>query len=166
MSTQHTKKVAEILQTIRYATIATVTPDGQPWNTPVAHILDQDLTIYWASDKNNQHSKNIRSSPVAYAVIYDSTVPEGEGEGVYIQAEAVEISSPEEVLHIRKLLKGESHVARDNEFLGDDVRRMYKLTPQHMWINDAEVQDGVFVRDFKVEVAIADVQALLGGTKI
>ena len=166
MSDQYTKKVAEILQTIRYVTIATVTPEGQPWNSPVAHILDEDLSLYWASDKNNQHSKNIRSNPTAYAVIYDSTVPEGEGEGVYVQAEAHEISSPEEVLHIRKLIKGESYVTHDNEFLGDDIRRMYKLIPKQIWINDAEVQDGVFVRDFKVEVPIEDVRALLGGADV
>lgn len=37
---------AKILRTIRYATLATVTPDGKPWNSPVAHVLDADLNIY------------------------------------------------------------------------------------------------------------------------
>jgi len=40
------------------------------------------------SDKNGQHSKNIAENNRVFIVIYDSTVPEGDGEGVYIQAMA------------------------------------------------------------------------------
>ena len=93
MSEYHTKRAAEILQSIRYATIATVTEDGNPWNSPVAHELDDDLTIYWVSDKENQHSKNVRANGKAFVVIYDSTVPEGDGEGVYLEVDVAQRNS-------------------------------------------------------------------------
>jgi hypothetical protein len=29
---------------------------------------------------------------------------------------------------------------------------MYKAVPEKVWMNDAEITDGVFIRDFRVEV--------------
>jgi general stress protein 26 len=84
MSEKHTAQVARILKNIRYATIATASKDGKPWNSPVAFYMDHELNIYWSSDKNSQHSQNIRANNEVFIVIYDSTVQEAEGEGVYI----------------------------------------------------------------------------------
>lgn len=157
MSEYHTKRAAEILQAIQYATIATVTPDGKPWVSPVARVLDDELNIYWISDKDNQHSKNVRSNENVSIVVYDSTVPEGEGEGVYIEAVASELSDPQEILHVRTLKKGEDYQPEEGEFTAEAVRRVYKADVIRMFINDAEIQDGVFIRDYKVEVDKQDV---------
>jgi general stress protein 26 len=153
MSDYHNTKAKEILANMRYATIATVTPEGKPWNSPVAHELDDQNNIYWFSDKENQHSKNVRENPYAYIVIYDSTVPEGDGEGVYIEADVEELSDAETINSIRNAKKGKI-VDDANEFLGYAIRRCYKATPKRMWMNDAEVKDGVFIRDYKVEIDI------------
>lgn len=158
MSEYHIKRAAKILNSIHYATIATVTNEGRPWNSPVAHVLDQNLIIYWASDKENQHSKNIRANGQAFIVIYDSTVPEGDGEGVYVQADVTELADPQEILHARRLKKGDNYTPKDGEFLGDEVRRIYKAVPKAMWMNDAEIENGVFIRDYKVDLDAADVQ--------
>jgi general stress protein 26 len=151
MSDLHNTKAKEILNKIQYATVATVTPEGKPWNSPVAHEMDEDNNIYWFSDKENQHSINIRKNPHAFIVIYDSTVPEGEGEGVYIEADVEELSGVEEINNIRNTKKGKI-VDDANEFLGDAVRRCYKAIPKRMWINDAEEIDGKFIRDYRVEI--------------
>lgn len=161
MSEYHTKRAAEILQSIRYATIATVTEDGNPWNSPVAHELDDDLTIYWVSDKENQHSKNVRANGKAFVVIYDSTVPEGDGEGVYIEVDVAELSNPDEILYVRRLKKGNDYQAKEGEFLGDEVRRIYRAVPRRIWMNDAEIKDGVFIRDYKVELELTAFRQLL-----
>ncbi len=160
MNENYTHRAAEILNTIRYATLATVTQDGRPWNSPVAHEIDTNLTIYWISDKENQHSRNVAHNHKVFIVIYDSTVPEGEGEGVYIDAEVSELTDPEEILHVRRLKKGEDYQPQDGEFLGDAVRRIYKAVPRAIWMNDAEMKDGVFVRDYKVELDIHAVAEL------
>jgi general stress protein 26 len=153
MSDKFTEKAKKILAQIQYATIATVTPDGNPWNSPVAHELDDEYNIYWFSDKENQHSKNVRANPYAFIVIYDSTAPEGEGEGVYIEADVEELNDADEINKIRNAKK-QALVNDANEFLGDAVRRCYKATPKRMWVNDAEEKEGEFIRDYRVEISL------------
>lgn len=153
MSEHHNQKAKEILAKIQYATVATVTPDGKPWNSPVAHEIDEQYNIYWFSDKENQHSKNVRENPYAFIVIYDSTVPEGEGEGVYIEADVQELNDADDINQIRNAKKGKV-VDDAQEFLGDAIRRCYKATPKRMWMNDAEEKDGVFLRDYRVEIEL------------
>lgn len=96
------KRAAEIIKQIQYTTLATVTPEGLPWNSPVARVYDKDLNFYWFSDKEGQHSKNVRHNGQVFIVVYDSTVPWGEGEGVYFQADVVELSDPEEIRAARR----------------------------------------------------------------
>lgn len=145
MSDYYQKRAKEILSTIKYATIATVSEDGKPSNSPVAHSVDGDLTIYWASDKNSQHSQNIRANENVAVVIYDSTAPEGTGEGLYFEATAIEINTPEEII---------AHGESPEKLLGDAIRRFYKATPLRAWMNDVEEKDGHFVRDCRVEISL------------
>jgi uncharacterized pyridoxamine 5'-phosphate oxidase family protein len=156
------ERTKQILEKIIYATVATASKDGKPWNSPVRHIYDQDLNIYWFSDKNNQHSKNVRENEDVYIIIYDSTVPEGKGEGVYVQAKARQLEGPEEIRLARRLKKGPDMDAPD-DFMGNALRRVYKAVPEHVWMNDAEVKDGVFVRDYRIEVPLNALKALLSG---
>lgn len=161
MNEYHTKRAIEIIKQIQYATIATASKVGKPWNSPVAHEWDSSLNIYWFSDKENQHSKNIRENEDVFIVIYDSTVPEGEGEGVYIEAKATEVNDPDEVTRIRKIKKGESYDRPPSDFLDDAVRRVYKAVPTAIWMNDAEVNDGIFIKDFRVELSLDRTTKLL-----
>lgn len=153
MSEYHNKRAREILSKIIYATVATLTSDGKPWNSPVRHILDKDLNIYWFSDKEGQHSKNIRNNEYVFIVIYDSTVPEGKGEGVFIQAKASQLEDPEEIRIARRLKKGRDLDAPD-DFMGDAIRRVYKAVPLKIWVNDVDIKDGIFLRDYRVEIPL------------
>ena len=157
----YTKRAQEILKTIRYSTIATTSKEGMPWNSPVASEYDEDLNIYWFSDKENQHSHNVRENENVFIVIYDSTAPEGSGEGLYIQARAYELDNPEEILFARRIKKGQDYIHTKGEFLGDSIRRVYKAIPQRIWMNDAEEKDGVFLRDYRVEIPLEDLRAVL-----
>lgn len=154
--TQDLNKLAKkIIEKILYITIASVTPEGLPWNSPVYLAYDKNYNFYWASWKDNQHSKNIRNNPNVYIVIYDSTVPEGTGQGVYIQAKAYELTSLKEIAKALLLLysrKGKNP-RKVIEFLKRYPRRIYKAVPEKFWINvDAEI-GGKFV-DKKVEVKL------------
>jgi general stress protein 26 len=153
MADYHNNRAKEILETIKYATIATVTSDGKPWNSPVASVLDDDLSVYWFSDKEGQHSKNVRANGAVFIVVYDSTVPWGKGEGVYIQAKAYELNDPEEVKAVRKVMSG-SDADNWQQFLGEGVRRVYKAVPQKVWMNDDITEDGKFIKDIRVEVPL------------
>jgi hypothetical protein len=86
---------------------------------------------------------------------------EGDGEGVYIEAKAVELTDPEEILNVRKIKKGEDYEGKPNDFLGDAIRRVYKAVPQRVWMNGTEVNDGVFIRDYRIDVSLEEVRSLL-----
>src|SRR3989338_1658716 len=97
-------KAKKIIQKISYVTIASVSHDGMPWNSPVFAAYDSDYNFYWGTYRDSQKSKNIRANKNVFLVIYDSTVPPGKGEGVYIKATAAELSNPKEIEFAHKLL--------------------------------------------------------------
>jgi hypothetical protein len=154
MSDRHNRRAKEILATIQYATLATVTPDGKPWNSPVASVIDENLNIFWFSDREGQHSKNVRDNGEVFIVVYDSTAPSGEGEGVYIQAKAYELDNPDEIQAARRIKYDSEEGSSPDEFLGDGVRRAYKAVPQKVWMNDDVTEDGKFIKDIRVEVPL------------
>lgn len=166
MSDNHNKRVAEIIQQILYITIATASKDGQPWNTPVYSGFDENLNFYWASDKGSQHSRNVRENSRVFLVIYDSTMAEGTGEGVYIEAEAVELTDKEEMKVARRSTQGRKGKQAEEDpyiqFTGDNIRRIYKATPKKIWMNDDEKDaNGNYVRDIRVEVPLDILKSLI-----
>jgi len=143
-----------IIEKILYITIATVNKNGQPWNSPVFSAFDKNLNFFWASDQNGQHSKNIRENNKVFIVVYDSTVPEGTGEGVYFKATAYELTDEKEILEALEVLDkrvGKIKERSASEFLGDFPRRVYKAVVEKVWVNaDGEI-NGNYV-DTRLEV--------------
>lgn len=149
------RRAKEIISNILYATVATVTPEGQPWNSPVYFSYDEAFNIYWASWTENIHSQNVRANKQAFIVIYDSTVPEGKGESVYIQATVEELSDSQEIEKVLVHYYGRKNKQprKAEEFLGDYPRRIYKATPHRVWMNDGGEVNGNFV-DIREEVKL------------
>lgn len=146
-------KAEIIIDKIPYATLATVDDNGQPWNSPV-WSMHEGFTFYWVSWKENQHSKNIRSNGKVFIVIYDSTVPEGTGEGVYIQAKAHEVENKTEIEEILKLRsKTKSSNRKAEEFMGNYPRRWYKATAEKVWMNGDSNINGNFI-DVRREISL------------
>lgn len=165
MSEHHIKRAAEIIKDIKYITIASVSADGQPWNTPVYSAFDKDLNFYWFSDKNSQHSQNVRGNNKVLLVIYDSTVPEGTGEGVYVKATVSELNEADEILAAKAVLDervGKTNRRNAEDYMGDTVLRGYKATAVQVWMNDDEKdENGKYVRDIRVEVLPDDLREQL-----
>lgn len=145
---ENIEKAKKIIERIIYITIATSSKDV-PWNTPVYSAFDEKYNFYWASDQNGQHSKNIRENNQVFLVIYDSTAPEGTGEGVYIQAKAFELANKEEIRHALAKLYARKNQnpekRKPEEFLGDYPRRVYKAVPEKFWINGDGSINGNFI---------------------
>ena len=147
------KRAKEIIKKIQYITIAT-SSNNQPWNSPVYSVHDEHYNFYWASWKENVHSKNIRNNPRVFLVIYDSTVPEGTGEGLYVKATAKELEKVEELEKALSLLYERKTYKRDwSEFTGDYPRRVYKATPEQAWMNSDDKINGHFI-DKRVEIKL------------
>jgi len=142
------QKARDILGSIKYATIATVSETGEPWNTPVAAFhFKGDYVLYWASWQQNQHSQNIRQNGRAYIVVYDSTpLDDAPSVGVYMMGEAHEITDREEVMRAALVFSGDPYNSSDGkEYLGNYPRRIYKFVPSKIWMNgDGEIE-GNFV---------------------
>ena len=146
------QKAKEIIEKIQYITIATVSKDGEPWNTPVYSAYDEDYNFYWNSWKESQHSKNIAVNNNVFLVIYDSTLPEGSGAhiGVYIQAKAYILGEEKEIEQGRMILlkrkgKPSSKLVSAREFMGDYPRRVYKAVPEKVWLNDVGEINGNYI---------------------
>ncbi len=135
------QRAKEIIEKIIYITIATVTPEGTPWNSPVYSAYDKDTyAFYWVSSRAAQHSKNIEQNPDVFLVIYDSTVPEGTGEGVYVQARASVVTDVEEMTRAVYLLytRKKKKLRDVQHFLNLRPRRIYKAVPEKVWLNSSE----------------------------
>lgn len=84
-----------IIDANRYMTLATADADGRPWATPVWFAHDGYTEFWWVSRPTRRHSRNLAVRPQTGIVIFDSTVPAGEGQGVYIEAVAEEAGQDE-----------------------------------------------------------------------
>ena len=145
----------EIIEKIPYVTIASISEDGQPWNAPVFSAYDKDYNFYWGSHKDSQHSRNIRFNKNIFLVIYDSTVPAGKGEGVYIRAAAKELEDAAEIGSAHRLLTVR-HVApywKLEQVRGSGPIRLYKAAPEKVWMNGEGEADGHYV-DVRVEIQL------------
>jgi uncharacterized protein YhbP (UPF0306 family) len=148
------EKLQKILKEGDYITIATVCPDGQPWNTPVFARFDDDLNLYWVSSKQTQHSQNIAHEPRIFVVIYDSTVPEGEGLGVYFRMKAQLLTTAEDVEQARKVYDTsffKHDFAHHGQFLSDCPQGFYRAKVEQVWFNTDSEEDGHFI-DTRQEV--------------
>ena len=81
----------EILDTNRYMTLATADGDGRPWASPVWYAHRRYTDLFWVSRPGARHSRNLAVRPELAIVIFDSTVPEGSGQAVYVEALAEEV---------------------------------------------------------------------------
>jgi pyridoxine/pyridoxamine 5'-phosphate oxidase len=147
------KRAKEIIEKIQYVTIASVTEDGMPWNSPVFAAYDEDFNFYWGTHSDSQKAKNIRSNGNVFLVIYDSTVPSGTGEGVYIKAIAQQIPDPNEVKRVFGLLR-DRHATSFWDFAAvsqEGPIRLFKATPQQAWMNDGGHENGHYI-DTRTEI--------------
>lgn len=155
MSKDLSKRAKEIIDSIKYVTIASVTKDGLPWNSPIFSAYDEDYNFYWGTHKDSQKAKNIRANGNVFLTIYDSTVSPGTGEGVYVKATAHEVTEPNEVKRVFELLK-KRHATSFWDFAavqGDGPIRLYKAVPQQAWMNDGDKKNRHYI-DIRTEIKL------------
>jgi len=145
------ERAKAILADLLYITLATVGPDGLPWNTPVYVAFDEEYRFFWVSASQVRHSQNIKATHRVAIVVYDSTVPAGTGKGVYIQATADEVTDEHEIIHALDALERRGWKQPLNEVMGASTHRVYTATPEQMWISTVESLNG---QEFDARVAV------------
>jgi hypothetical protein len=155
-------KAVAVIKQIEYLNIASITPDGMPWGTPVYTVYDKELNFHWLSWKENQHSLNVAHNPNVFVTLYDSTVPCSTGFGVYLQGKVKPVMNP---VHLAKCLltfyNRRNRQPRDvKEFLTSYPRRLYMFTPERIWVNgDGEI-NGNYI-DVRTELDLDNLRRLL-----
>jgi uncharacterized protein YhbP (UPF0306 family) len=85
----------EIIDANQYMVLATADETGRPWASPVYFADSGYAEFFWVSSPDATHSRNIAVRPQVGIVIFDSQVPIGTGQGVYMTAVAEELSGAE-----------------------------------------------------------------------
>ena len=84
-----------IVDAALYMVLATSDRSGRPWPAPVYFAHRDYRELIWVSKPEAAHSLNIEARPEVGIVIFDSSVPIGTGQGVYMSASAGELVSDE-----------------------------------------------------------------------
>jgi hypothetical protein len=153
---QIVKKAKEEINNRLYLTLATVDDNSAPWNAPVYSAFDSKYHFYWMSSSNSQHSKNIRFNNRTFAVIYNSTAPEGTGFGVYLRGHSYELNAKnmDEINHgisVMGMRIHRSHLPPASDYLSPFPRRIYKFIPHQAWVNTMVIIQGKKV-DQRLEI--------------
>jgi len=141
------------LTTIANAALATVAADGTPWNSAVYVAVDDTLTFFWRSHKTSAHSINLAARPDVSLLVFDSTLPDATGHGVYISGRAFEILERPAIEHALKCVATRRHesMKSPDDFMAPFVRRAYALVPERIWTNVLREEDGHYF-DERVEL--------------
>lgn len=88
-----------ILDTVAYMVLATADGDGVPWASPVWFAPDGYRDLYWISDPEARHSRNIAARAEIGIVVFDSTASPDTRQAVYLQATAARVDDPGAIAH-------------------------------------------------------------------
>jgi Pyridoxamine 5'-phosphate oxidase len=80
-----------VLERFHYLVLGTADGSGRPWTSPVYFAALECREFFWVSAPDARHSRNIQIRPQVSMVVFDSTVPLGEGSGVYMTAVAEQL---------------------------------------------------------------------------
>jgi nitroimidazol reductase NimA-like FMN-containing flavoprotein (pyridoxamine 5'-phosphate oxidase superfamily) len=148
-----------VLDSIEHASLATVSAENQPWNTPVYFARD-GRRLYWISRHDAQHSMNVRDNGRAFLVIYDSTREDFTGAGVFIEARVIEVSDESDIAQAVLLIyqRRNKPAPPTSAFRDPSPQRLYRATARRIWTNvlhaDAEIP-----WDERMEVAVGNISA-------
>jgi hypothetical protein len=122
----------EIIDANLYMVLGTADETGRPWVSPVYYAVARYTEFYWVSSPDATHSRNISVRPQVSIVVFNSQVPIGTGQGVYVSAVAEEITGADlergiDIFSRRSLTHG------GQAWMTDDVQgraliRLYRAT--------------------------------------
>lgn len=144
------KLAKRIIKQNIYLSLGTYSPESGSWVSPVCYFLDKKYNFYYASQLTSVHTKNIiKNSTISFA-IFDSHMEEGTGVGVQIAGKAALVKDSElrEVLKVYK-----SKFVSPELFQGEAAYRLFRLTPQQVFVTDPEAKV-----DRRVKVNLSDLQ--------
>jgi hypothetical protein len=124
----------------RYLTLATADRAGRPWPSPVWYAHTSYREFFWVSASGTRHSRNLAERPEAGIVIFDSHVPAGTAQAVYLTVTAAEVTADDLIRGI-EVFSARSLTQLGQPWTPDDVRapsalRLYRASVSELWVVD------------------------------
>jgi nitroimidazol reductase NimA-like FMN-containing flavoprotein (pyridoxamine 5'-phosphate oxidase superfamily) len=124
-----------------YMVLGTADEDGHPWVSPVYYAPVNHREFFWVSRPETLHSRNLVARPGVSIVIFDSSVPIGTGQGVYMAATATEVTGAARAVALDAFSR-RSLGHGGGEWTLDDVEppaelRLYRATAAAHYILDS-----------------------------
>jgi hypothetical protein len=133
----------EIVDSIVYMVLGTADEAGHPWTSPVYFASKNYKEFYWMSSPDVTHSRNILVRPQISIVIFDSRVPVGMGQAVYMSGVAEELAGADldgslQIYNGRFQNPAEHGVSiiAPEDLQVPALYRLYRATAQEHWVLD------------------------------
>jgi uncharacterized protein YhbP (UPF0306 family) len=85
----------KVIDSNSYMALGTAGEDGHPWVSPVWFASEDYTHFHWVSSPDARHSRNLAARPEVAIAIFDSTVPVGGAQAVYMSGRAEELTDTE-----------------------------------------------------------------------
>ena len=138
------QRATRTLMRITNAALATVSPEGYPWNSPLFVAFDRNLTFYWSSHLDAVHSVNVAANPAVFLVVFDSTTPDQSGHAVYLRGLARELVDESAIRTALECLarRRNEPPKPPGDFMPPHRRRVYAAIPDVIWTNIVTEEHG------------------------
>jgi uncharacterized protein YhbP (UPF0306 family) len=140
-----------IVDEIAFMTLATADAEGTPWASPVWFAHDRYSDFLWVSRPETRHSRNIAANPRIAIVIFDSRTPINTGRGVYLEAEAMQLTDDAELERLMPIFSERSIAQGGAGWTADEVRPPAELRPYRATVSRAFLG----INDRRTEVTLA-----------
>ena len=123
-----------------YLVLGTADEDGLPWASPVYFAHSGRRDFFWVSKPDARHSRNIAARRDVSIVIFDSSVPIGTGQGVYMTAVARELDGEDQAagleVYSRRALEHGGRAFTQDDVGGSAALRFYRATAVEQFVLD------------------------------
>ena len=153
-------KEKELLNRVRFCSLATVNEDGTPHNTPLFFIYSSDFKKFFMSTHpKSLHARNVERTRRGYAVIYDASAFMG---GIYIELDRFEVLAGKSLKEGIKVYNenrkrwgmGESPIG---DYQDPNERRLYSADIKKIEIyGSKETASGKIINEQRVEISAED----------
>lgn len=131
-------RARSVIDSNRYLALGTVDEAGHPWVSPVWFASEDYRSFHWLSSPEAKHSRNLAANPQVAIAIFDSSVPVGGAQAVYVKGLAAELAGAE----LESGLEVYNRVSREDvgrEWSLEDVQasalfRLYRATATEHWV--------------------------------
>ena len=151
--------VREVLESTQFCIIATATPDGRPWVSPVFFNYDGDCRLVWESANEALHSQLIARNPRIAVVVADFAATPAVG--AYFECTAREVPAEGLAAALDVFLNG-PHAKRDrtdrtvDDYGGTSRLRLYEAVPERAYLLDRTTDAAGHVIERHIEVALTE----------